>query len=283
MFVSMLLSLFGCGPKVIKNVSYDLHGSPMSVQTTYTDKRVATITDAQVTITMGEDVDNKLIQATERLLLDTTILTMGDSGPESVEVHFHEFSKDEKVTTNGETAEKNNKSPLMGLTTVGEFTDGQWIFGLKEGDLNFGQGMMLTMFAQNYEKVNFSYPKSQVMVGDTWEMDPSYIGIIGPKFEKTSDITSQCSFTEVVEIEGVQHAAIDFNFQVDSKTVEKKMNIQADFTGRCLRNLVHFIDTRCTLTGAYNVQMEAPYGPDMVGKVESVNPVQIETTRTLKE
>ena len=214
MFLSMLLGLFGCGPKVIKNISYDLQGPPISVETTYTDKRVATITDAQVKITMGEDVDNKLIQATKRLLIDTTILTMGDSGPESVEVHFHEFSKQETVTTNGETAEKNNKSPLMGLTTVGELTDGQWIFGLKEGDLDFAQGMMLTMFAQNYEKVNFSYPKSQVMVGDTWEMDPSYIGIIGPKFEKTSEITSQCSFTEVVEVEGVQHAVIDFNFQV---------------------------------------------------------------------
>jgi hypothetical protein len=61
MVASMLIGLFGCGQKVIKNVSYELHGSPISVVTTYSDKRIATITDAKVNITLGEDVYNKLI------------------------------------------------------------------------------------------------------------------------------------------------------------------------------------------------------------------------------
>ena len=80
MFASMLLGLLGCGPKVRK-ISLTNFRVTNVIETTYTDKRVATITDAQVKITMGEDVDNKLIQATERLLIDTTILTTGDSGP----------------------------------------------------------------------------------------------------------------------------------------------------------------------------------------------------------
>lgn len=130
--------------------------------------------------------------------------------------------------------------------------DGQWWFGLAEGEADAAAVNELVDLGKREVLVIGAYPEAPHAVGDSWESPLEAVaGLLGPEFHATEG-TATMSLDRLITFEGQSCAEIGLILKCSGTYagVGSPMEMNLELKGSILRSLNTFQDLRITLEGS---------------------------------